>query len=162
MSDSPQSSNQTASPQPQTTDETIEQELDSAAAATKQQVHQDPTLSESLGATQELQDEVVDIERDLLDQIINRLDEDKMSPEEAQKLSQEFLSFLPIQDQKDLLAKLLQLSKDNSATGSIYLKYAKPYEENDRLRKLELMSQHLSQGNIEQALAVAKGGTQNG
>lgn len=159
MSDSPQSSVPNQQVEPQTHDQNIEQELDLAAKTTKQQMQQDPTLSQTLGATQDMQDAVIDIERDLLDQIISRLDENKMSPEDAQKLAQEFLSFLPIQDQKDLLAKLLTLSHDNTATQEIYLKYAKPYEENERQRKLTLMSHHLKQGNIEEALSVAKGGT---
>lgn len=160
MSDSHQpQTNQTSTPQ--TTTDPIEQELDTAAEATKQQLHQDPATSQTLAATPQLQDEVVDIEKDLLEQIIQRLDENKMSPEEAQKLAKEFLSLLPISDQQDLLKKLLQLSNDNNATKGIYLKYAKPYEESETQRKLELMSQHLHAGNIEQALSVAKGGGQN-
>jgi hypothetical protein len=167
MSDSPQSpvqnqpqtppSQAAPTPSEQTEDQKLEQELDTAAETTKQTIHNDPEASKKLATTPELQDEVVDIERDLLDQIITRLDDNKMTPEEAQKLSNEFLSFLPITDKKDLLAKLLQLSKDSSATQGIYLKYAKPAEEDERQRKLTLMSQHIQQGNIEQALAVAKG-----
>ena len=109
-----------------------------------------------------LQEEITDIERELLDEIIARLNQNKMSPEEAQKLAKEFISLLPIKDQKDLLEKLSKLSKANQATAGIYLKYAKPYEENESQRKLELMSQHLHQGNIEEALHIAKGGSSNG
>jgi uncharacterized membrane-anchored protein YjiN (DUF445 family) len=147
--------------QPEAPEENIEEKLDEVALATKQKLHEDATLSQTLGTTPDIQEMVVDIERDLLEEIIKRLDTDKMSPDDAQKLAQEFLSFLPIQDKKDLLEKLLKLSHDNSATQSIYLKYAKPYEENERQRKLTLMSQHLQQGNIEEALSVAKGGTTN-
>ncbi len=139
----------------------LDQELDQAAAATKQKLQQDPALSQSLGGTSELQQEVVDIERDLLDEIVRRLDQNKMSSEDAQKLAQEFLAFLPIQDQRDLLNKLLQLSRDNGATQGIYLKYAKPFEEEERQRKLTLMSQHIHKGQIEEALAVAKGEIKN-
>jgi uncharacterized membrane-anchored protein YjiN (DUF445 family) len=162
MSDSPQSSVQNPPvTTPQTPEDKLEQELNTAAEATKQTFHNDPATSQTLATTPQLQDEVVNIERDLLDQIINRLDDNEMSPEEAQKLAKEFLSFLPIKDQQDLLDKLLQLSHDSNATHEIYLKYAKPHEEDERQRKLALMSQHLSEGNIEQALAVAKGDKPN-
>ena len=103
-----------------------EQNLERAAIATKQQIQQDPATAQTLAATPTLQDTVVEVEKELLDVIIARLDQEKMSPEEAQKLAQEFLSFLPIQDQRDLLTKLLKLSQDNPSTKGIYLTYAKP------------------------------------
>ena len=138
-----------------------EQNLERAAVATKQQLQQDPATAQTLATTPTLQDTVVEVEKELLDVIIARLDQEKMSPEEAQKLAQEFLSFLPIQDQRDLLTKLLKLSQDNPSTKGIYLTYAKPYEENERERKLKLMSEHLHKGEIEHALTVAQGGTPN-
>ena len=114
---------------------------------------------QKLAPTPALQDEVVAIEKELLNEIIIRLKQNEMSPQDAQKLAKEFLALLPIHDQKDLLEKLYQLSKTNQATGGIYLKYAKPHEENETQKKLALMSQHIQNGNIEHALAVAKGGT---
>jgi len=139
----------------------LQKKLASVAQTTKQKIHQDPTTAQTLGDTPAIQDEVVDVEKELLNEIINRLNQDKMSPEDAQKIAKEFLALLPIHDQKDLLAKLYQLSKSNQGMQNIYLKYAQPYEENERQRKLALMSQHLHVGNIEEALSVAKGGTQN-
>jgi len=44
----------------------------------------------------------------------------------------------------------------------MYLKYAKPIEEEDRQRKLTMMSEHIKNGRIEHALAVAKGETYAG
>lgn len=145
----------------QNTQNDYEQDLEEAAAITKQQISQDPKTAQTLATTPPLQDAVVEIEKELLDVIIARLDQEKMSPEEAQRLAKEFLSFLPIQDQKDLLAKLFKLSQDNPATKGIYLTYAKPYEESERERKLALMSEHLHKGEIEHALTVAKGETPN-
>ncbi|HZE87795.1 MAG TPA: hypothetical protein VE090_06385 [Methylomirabilota bacterium] len=142
-------------------DENLDQELNEVAQTTKQKIQQDPTLSQSLATDPTLQDTIVDIEKELLSEIIKRLDQEKMSPEEAQSLAKEFLSLLPIQDQKDLLNKLYKLSQDNRATQGIYLKYAKPHEENETQKKLELMSQHIQQGNIEEALSIAKGKTTN-
>ncbi len=139
----------------------LEEKLTLATQKTKDKIHQDPAKAQTLAATPALQDEVVDIEKKLLNEIVTRLKQNKMTPEEAQKLTKEFLSLLPIQDQKDLLTKLTRLSKDNNAISGIYLHYAKPYEENETKRKLELMSQHLHLGKIEEALAVAKGEPQN-
>ena len=119
------------------------------------------SINPKLGNTPLIQNEVVDIEKELLNEIIIRLDQNKMSPEDAQKLAKEFLSLLPIHDQKDLLQKLYTLSKKNNAMTGIYLEYAKPHEENETQRKLALMSQHLHAGKIEEALAVAKGGLAN-
>jgi hypothetical protein len=133
------------------------QNLTKATEATKLQLQQDPTLSESLAKTASLQNDVIEIEKELLELIVSRLDQEKMSPEEAQNLAKEFLSLLPIDDQRDLLQKLHKLSQDNRATQGIYLRYAKPHEENEAQRKLILISEHLHKGEIEHALAIAKG-----
>lgn len=104
-------------------------------------------------------DEVAAIEKELLNEIIARLNQHKMTPEEAQQLAKDFLALLPFHDQKDLLEKLQKLSKKNYAASGIYLHYAQPYEQNERQKKLELMSKHIHAGNIDDALAVAKGDT---
>jgi hypothetical protein len=102
---------------------------------------------------------IIDIEKDLLLEIIKRVDEQKMTEEQAQQLAKDFLALLPIQDKKDLLDKLSKFSQANNEAAGTYLKYAAPYAEEERLRKLELMSKHIQNGEIENALAVAKGGT---
>lgn len=135
----------------------VDADLDQVAVNTKQKIHQDPTKGQKLAPTEPLQDLVIDIETDLLHEITKRLQQKQMTKETAQKLAKEFLSYLPIQDQRDLLAKLTKFSQENMEVQGIYLKYAKPVEETERIRKLELMSQHIEQGNIEHALAVAKG-----
>ncbi len=108
---------------------------------------------------QSMQAITTDVEKELLDVIINNLDEEKITAEEAQALAKEFLSSLPLQDKKDLLEKLYLLGKNHNETKSLYLKYAKPYEEEERQKKLALMSEHIKNGQIEQALTIAKGGT---
>ena len=110
---------------------------------------------------QSIQDITTQVEDELLDIIINNLDKEKMTVEEAQALAKEFLSMLPLEDKQDLLEKLYKLEIDYAATKSLYLKFAKPIEEEDRQRKLTLMSEHIKNGQIDHALAVAKGGTQN-
>lgn len=139
--------------------DTLQNDLNQAEEKTKQQFHQDPTAAQNIAPTQQLQDTVATIEKDLLAIIISRLEQNKMSPEKAKALAKEFLSLLPIEDQKDLLAKLLKLSQDNPETKGIYLTYAKPHEEQETERKLQRISEHLHKGEIEHALTIAKGGT---
>lgn len=110
---------------------------------------------------QSLQTLTEDIEKELLNEIVTNLDSTTISVEEAQAVAKEFLSLLPLQDKKDLLDKLYKLSKDHRETADLYIKFAKPIEEDDRQQKLTLMSEHLKKGQIENALAVAKGGIQN-
>jgi hypothetical protein len=100
---------------------------------------------------------VEDVEKELLDVIVQNLKQQRMTDDQAQQWAQEFLLLLPIQDKKDLLQKLNSFSKAHADTKGIYLKYAKPYEEEERHRKLTLMSEHIKKGEIEHALRVAKG-----
>lgn len=109
-------------------------------------------------ADQSIQTITTDVENELFDEIVRNLDQATITAEEAQSVAKEFLTLLPLQDKKDLLDKLYKLSLDHGETKELYLKFAKPIEEADRLKKLELMSQHIKNGQIENALAVAKGG----
>jgi beta-xylosidase len=81
----------------------------------------------------------------------------KISKEQAQQLAKDFLALLPVQDKKDLLDKLYQLGQNNPEAKEVYIKYAAPYFEEERLKKLQLMTQHIKLGNIEEAIQVAKG-----
>jgi hypothetical protein len=110
-------------------------------------------------ADQSMQNVTTDVEEELLNIIIENLDKANMTVEEAQSTAREFLSLLPLQDQKDLLEKLYKLGQDHTSTKVMYLKYAKPIEEEERHRKLALMSEHIKNGQIEHAIAVAKGET---
>src|SRR6266568_2294964 len=111
---------------------------------------------------QSMQAVTTDIENALLDIITNNLDQEKMTVEEAQKIAKEFLALLPLQDKKDLLEKLYKFGLKHTETKNLYLKFAKPVEEEERQRKLTLMSEHIKNGLLEHALAVAKGETPNG
>lgn len=96
------------------------------------------------------------VEKDLVDRIIAKLDTNKMSPEDAQKLAQSFLQLLPMKDKHDLLQKLEQLGENYPDAGALYTKYANLDEEAKKQEKLKLMSQHIQNGDIEQAIHVAK------
>lgn len=136
-------------------------EIEQSAVTTKQHAQQDAAFSQTLGATPAMQNMVIDIEKELLAEITKNLDQEKMSPEEAEELAKEFLALLPIKDQEDLLEKLSKFSQQSTEAQGIYLKFAKPLEEEERQKKLTLMSQHIKNGEIEHALAVAKGGLPN-
>ena len=101
------------------------------------------------------------VETDLLNSIINNLKQNNINTDGAKKLAQDFLSLLPIQDKQDLLGKLQLLSTIHTQAQVIYLKYAKPYEEEERQEKLTLISNHLKNGQIDHALTISKGGTPN-
>ena len=108
-----------------------------------------------------MQNIVKDVENDLLNIIINNLKQNSIDTDGARKMAREFLSLLPMQDKHDLLKKLHKLSVDHKQTQGLYLKYAQPYEEEERQKKLALISEHLKNGQIEHALTIAKGETPN-
>src|SRR5260221_12765852 len=90
-----------------------------------------------------------DIENDLLDIIVQNLREHKLKVEQAKQLAQEFLALLPLQDKKDLLEKLYKLELKHNEIKTIYLEYSKQIEEEDRLKKLDLMSQNIKNDAIQ-------------
>jgi len=114
----------------------------------------DPVI---LSTSSDLQNVVADVERELLNEIVANLDQKKISVQESQAIAKEFLSLLPIEDKKDLVDKLRKLSTDHEEAGGVFLHYAEEYEESEKQRKLQLMSQHIKNGEIDSALAVAKG-----
>lgn len=123
------------------------QKLDQIAATTKQKKQ----------TTDPVQNLVIDVEKDLLYQIMLHMRQRKISKEQAQQLAKDFLALLPVLDKKDLLDKLYQLGQNNPEAKEVYIKYAAPYFEEERLKKLQLMTQHIKVGNIEEAIQVAKG-----
>ena len=65
----------------------------------------------------DIQKEVEQIKKELVDLIVLHLKANKMEAQTAQKLAADFLAILPVKDQKDLLDKLgynnwLKLSQD--------------------------------------------------
>lgn len=115
----------------------------------------DPNLPNQTVTPEELQK----IETELLEHILTNVESEKMTFENAQSLSREFLAALPILDKKDLVQKLNVLAKKYPEAQPAYLEVAAPYEEQERQRKLTEMAQHIQSGNIEHAITVAKGGT---
>src|SRR5258708_3355472 len=106
------------------------QKLDTIAQNTKQKKQ----------ANDPIQNLIIDVEKDLLYQIMLHLRQRKISKEQSQQLAKDFLALLPVQDKKELLDKLYKLGEHNPEAKEVYLKYATPYFEEERLKKLQEMT----------------------
>lgn len=99
---------------------------------------------------------VEEVERDLLSHIYANLKTKDITAVDAQKIAQDFLKLLPFKDKKDLLDKLNALGNTYRTAQEVYVKFGVPYEEQERQRKLDLMREHIKNGEIDKALEVAK------
>lgn len=100
--------------------------------------------------------EVEQIKKELVELIIKHLRENKIDVEKSRKLAADFLGMLPINDQKDLLAKLKTLSEEYEEAKEIYVKELVKVNEVEREETLNKMRDAIKQGKIEAAIAVAK------
>jgi hypothetical protein len=98
-----------------------------------------------------------DVEKTLLNEIVEKLKTKEITVEESQKTAKDFLALLPPTDQKDLLTKLYELSRKHPKEGlPVYLKYAEPEFVKERDSTLEKLAGLIHEGKIDEALAVAK------
>lgn len=116
-----------------------------------------PAISQTQATSDMLPQLLTSVEKDLLQHIITNLRDRRMNVGEAQKLAHEFLSLLPMADKEDLLQKLNTLGQTYVSAREVYAQYAAPHEEEKRQKLLTAMREHIKSGNIEQAIAVAKG-----
>lgn len=112
-------------------------------------------------SNQDLTQFIIEVEKDLLEHIIENIRESKISVEEAQSLARDFLSVLPPQDKADLLNKLRALSGKHPVALEVFHDFAVAESNAERDKKLTLIAQHIKQGEIEKALEVAKGPSMN-
>lgn len=98
-----------------------------------------------------------EIEKELLDIILKHLEDGSLELEKAQEISKEYLALLPFHDKAELLKKLGTLSEKYKEAQSIFAKIAGDIEKEDSARRVEQMSQHIKNGDIEQAIKIAKG-----
>ena len=105
---------------------------------------------------------VDDVEKDLLLEIVANLKRNKLDRKKAELLAREFLSLLPPKDFSELIQILKKLSPDFAEARDVYIKYFAIQEKINDQSKVALMGQHISTGNIEKAIEVAKGGQANG
>ncbi len=108
-----------------------------------------------------IQEEVKQVEQQLVDLIVKHLEANKIEVERARKLAADFLEVLPINDKKDLLAKLQNLSETYEEAKEVYVSELAKINEENRQIALSQMRDHIKVGNIEQAISVAKQMTQS-
>ena len=101
---------------------------------------------------------VIEIEKDLLNEIVKNLRKHKLEPQKAQLLAQEFLSHLPPQDFNQLVEVLKNMSAKFPEAGTVYVKYYAIQERLSTQSKLQSMALHIQNGNIEKAIEVAREG----
>src|SRR5260221_3434115 len=111
--------------------------------------------------TAPIQSLVDQVERDLLAHIYTNLKENKLSGVAAQELAKELLALLPFKDKKDLVDKLSNLGQKYPEARQTYVNLGIPLVEQERLERIEQMRAHISTGDLDKALEVAKGGAVN-
>lgn len=103
----------------------------------------------------DIQQEVEEVKRELVELIIRHLRENKLPAEKAKKLAEDFLKILPISDQQDLLDKLKNLGENYQEAKEVYIDELKRVSEKKRIETLSQMRDHIKQGNIDKAIETA-------
>lgn len=104
----------------------------------------------------DLVEEVKIIEKELLDLIIEHLKANKIEVEKARQLARDFLSVLPVKDQKDMLTKLKNLGDQYEEAKEVYAEELSKISDQIREQTLTQMRDYIKQGNIDSAIATAK------
>ena len=100
--------------------------------------------------------EVEEVKKELLELIIEHLKQNKIQEEEAQQLARDFLAVLPIKDQADLLNKLKNLGEKYKEVNEVYLDELSKASDEKRDQALTQMRDFIKQGNIDSAIQTAK------
>src|SRR5258708_18402384 len=98
-----------------------------------------------------------DVELDLTFHIIWNLKNKKISLAEAKSLAKDFLKILPAKDKEGLLEELRKLCDAYIEACEVYVKHNQTYQDEKRQKLLAAMRGHIQSGNLEEAIAVAKG-----
>lgn len=101
---------------------------------------------------------VNNIERDLLFQIIMNMRSMQTTVERAQKLAEEFMDSLPVEDKEEVIRTLKIMSEKYPEAQSLYIKYANEYFERKKYITVKKVLSHLKKGEIKRAVGTAKGG----
>ncbi len=104
----------------------------------------------------DIQQEVQAVEKELVEMIILHLKENKLDVAKARQLAKDFLSILPVEDQKDLLNKLKQLGENYEEAKQIYADELAKVNDTAREQVLMEMRNFIHQGNLDGAIGVAK------
>ena len=100
--------------------------------------------------------EVEEVKKELLELIIEHLKQNKIQAEAAQQLARDFLAVLPIKDQADLLNKLKNLGEKYKEVNEVYLDELSKASDEKRDQALTQMRDFIKQGNIDSAIQTAK------
>ena len=94
--------------------------------------------------------------RELVEIIIKHLRENKIDIQTAQKLAQDFLAAISQKDQRDVLAKLKELSKRYKEAEEIYVTSFEEIKNQERDEALSKMRDYIGKGQMEEAIKIAK------
>ena len=108
----------------------------------------------------DVQQEVEQVEKELLILITTHLQNNQMTQDEAQRLAQDFLKFLPVKDQADLLKKLQDLATNYDKVKPLYFTEKNKIFEQNKDQILTHVSTLIKSGNIDQAISTIKHHTQ--
>lgn len=100
--------------------------------------------------------ETIAVEKELLALIVKHLRSNQIQPEVAKKLAGDFLTALPFQDQKDLLAKLKNLGEQYEEANEVYIQELGKASDQARDMVLNNMRNAIAKGNMDEALTAAK------
>lgn len=103
-----------------------------------------------------IQEEVEDVKKELVDLIVKHLRTNKLDAEEAKKLAADFLAVLPIESYRDLLNKLKSLGEKYDEAKKIYTKELRKVSLAQDEEVLNKMRDAISEGKIEEAILQAK------
>lgn len=104
----------------------------------------------------DLAEEVKQIEKELVELIMSHLKSNALDMDTARQQARDFLALLPVDDQKDLLAKLKELGDKYYEAKEIYAEELGKVEEMKRQQTLGQMRDYIKQGNLDSAIAAAK------
>lgn len=103
-----------------------------------------------------MQQEVLVVEKELLEVIVEHLRASKIHVDEASQLARDFLVLLPFQDKKDLLNKLKELGAKYDEAQEVYVQELGKESNEKRDDVLVKMRDAIKSGNINHAVAAAK------
>lgn len=104
----------------------------------------------------DINQEIKLIEKELLEIIIQNLQSNKITLEEAKALARDFLATLPVKDQEDLLAKLKTIGQLHQEAQGIYVNEITKITNQKRDIALTKMRQAIHNGDMASAIQIAK------
>lgn len=105
----------------------------------------------------DIEDVLSDMQRDLLFAIITDMRHLELSLQEAQEEAQAFLQVVSVKDKKELLRRLMRLSKIYKEIRSVFVTYAKAYDEEMKDIIMQTMRILIKANNMQEAVKIGKG-----